>query len=92
MKAFNSNLMCRSGKMTISNRFLIITYQLPNLIYSFQAFLKRLQAAKPTPGLKRSEQLADYQRQAGYPRGPSYPICVSTINKGRSTSKTPTGR
>uniref|UniRef100_A0A3B4AER1 Cilia- and flagella-associated protein 97 n=1 Tax=Periophthalmus magnuspinnatus TaxID=409849 RepID=A0A3B4AER1_9GOBI len=30
------------------------------------AFLKRLESVKPTPGMKRSEQLADYQRQAGY--------------------------
>uniref|UniRef100_A0A7N5ZQ76 Cilia- and flagella-associated protein 97 n=1 Tax=Anabas testudineus TaxID=64144 RepID=A0A7N5ZQ76_ANATE len=30
------------------------------------AFLKRLESVKPTPGLKRSEQLADYQRQVGY--------------------------
>ncbi|KAK7912906.1 hypothetical protein WMY93_013117 [Mugilogobius chulae] len=30
------------------------------------AFLKRLQSVKPTPGMTRSEQLADYQRQVGY--------------------------
>uniref|UniRef100_A0A4W4DUX4 Cilia- and flagella-associated protein 97 n=1 Tax=Electrophorus electricus TaxID=8005 RepID=A0A4W4DUX4_ELEEL len=30
------------------------------------AFLKRLESVKPTPGMTRSEQLADYQRQAGY--------------------------
>ncbi|KAI1883543.1 hypothetical protein AGOR_G00232670 [Albula goreensis] len=30
------------------------------------AFLKRLESAKPTPGMRRTEQLSDYQRQAGY--------------------------
>lgn len=30
------------------------------------AFLRRLEAVKPTAGMKRSEQLADYQRHAGY--------------------------
>ncbi|KAG7461828.1 hypothetical protein MATL_G00195210 [Megalops atlanticus] len=30
------------------------------------AFLKRLEMAKPTAGMKRAEQLADYQRQARY--------------------------
>uniref|UniRef100_A0A8C5RKH1 Cilia- and flagella-associated protein 97 n=1 Tax=Laticauda laticaudata TaxID=8630 RepID=A0A8C5RKH1_LATLA len=30
------------------------------------AFLKRLEAVKPTTGMKRSEQLTDYQRQMGY--------------------------
>lgn len=30
------------------------------------AFLRRLESVKPTPGIKRSEQLADYQRQVGY--------------------------
>ncbi|KAJ8383105.1 hypothetical protein SKAU_G00038830 [Synaphobranchus kaupii] len=30
------------------------------------AFLKRLESAKPTPGMKRAEQLSDYQRQARY--------------------------
>ncbi|XP_073325208.1 cilia- and flagella-associated protein 97 isoform X2 [Pagrus major] len=55
------------------------------------AFLKRLESVKPTPGLKRSEQLADYQRQVGYQGAPSYPVCVSTAKKGRSASKTPSG-
>ncbi|KAM3864821.1 cilia- and flagella-associated protein 97 [Diretmus argenteus] len=31
------------------------------------AFLKKLESVKPTPGMRRSEQLADYQRQARYP-------------------------
>ncbi|XP_076870230.1 cilia- and flagella-associated protein 97 [Brachyhypopomus gauderio] len=30
------------------------------------SFLKRLESVKATPGMTRSEQLADYQRQAGY--------------------------
>ncbi|KAM9792155.1 cilia- and flagella-associated protein 97 [Neosynchiropus ocellatus] len=33
------------------------------------AFLKRLEAVKPTRGLKRSEQLADYHRKSGYQGG-----------------------
>ncbi|KAL8207340.1 UNVERIFIED_CONTAM: hypothetical protein K2H54_054877 [Gekko kuhli] len=31
-----------------------------------RAFLKRLEAVKPTVGMKRSEQLMDYQRQMSY--------------------------
>lgn len=30
------------------------------------AFLRRLESVKPTAGMKRSEQLADYQRSVGY--------------------------
>ncbi|KAJ8416533.1 hypothetical protein AAFF_G00358210 [Aldrovandia affinis] len=30
------------------------------------AFLKRLESAKPTTGMRRAEQLSDYQRQASY--------------------------
>ncbi|XP_061848305.1 cilia- and flagella-associated protein 97 isoform X4 [Colius striatus] len=30
------------------------------------AFLKRLESVKPTPGMRRSEQLMDYQRQMSY--------------------------
>ncbi|XP_029995309.1 cilia- and flagella-associated protein 97 [Sphaeramia orbicularis] len=52
------------------------------------AFLKRLETVKPTSGLKRSEQLADYQRQVGYLGGPSYPIFKSTTKKERPTSRT----
>ncbi|XP_067440866.1 cilia- and flagella-associated protein 97 isoform X3 [Thunnus thynnus] len=52
------------------------------------AFLKRLESAKPSPGLKRSEQLADYHRLVAYPGAPQSPIyTVSTTNKERSTSK-----
>ncbi|KAF3852353.1 hypothetical protein F7725_005708 [Dissostichus mawsoni] len=53
------------------------------------AFLKRLQTAKPTPGLKRSEQLQDFQRQAAYLGASSYPMCTSTNKKEKSPSKTP---
>ncbi|XP_029288554.1 cilia- and flagella-associated protein 97 isoform X2 [Cottoperca gobio] len=35
------------------------------------AFLKRLDSTKPTPGLKRSEQLEDYQRYVGSPSFPN---------------------
>ncbi|XP_070827639.1 cilia- and flagella-associated protein 97 isoform X2 [Chaetodon trifascialis] len=55
------------------------------------AFLKRLESVRPTPGLKRADQLADYQRQVGYLGAPLYPVCVSTVKKGRSASKTPSG-
>ncbi|XP_031132680.1 cilia- and flagella-associated protein 97 isoform X1 [Sander lucioperca] len=53
------------------------------------ALLKRLESVKPTPGLKRSEQLEDYQRHIGYAGAPSYSVCMSTAKKERSTSKTP---
>nr|XP_020457717.1 cilia- and flagella-associated protein 97 isoform X2 [Monopterus albus] len=56
------------------------------------AFLKRLESVKPTPGLRRSEQLADYHRHAGYLGGPSYPLCSrSTSKKERPTSRTVSG-
>uniref|UniRef100_A0A668T255 Cilia- and flagella-associated protein 97 n=1 Tax=Oreochromis aureus TaxID=47969 RepID=A0A668T255_OREAU len=48
------------------------------------AFLKRLESVKPTPGLRRSEQLTDYQRQAGYLGGSSYPICPRSVNSRAS--------
>ncbi|XP_040002738.1 cilia- and flagella-associated protein 97 [Xiphias gladius] len=51
------------------------------------ALLKRLESVKPTPALRRSEQLADYQHQLGYLGAPSYPICGSTSRKERSTSR-----
>jgi len=63
-------------------------------VYSWcfsQAFLKRLESVKPTPGLKRSEQLSDYQRQVGYLGAPSYPICKSTTTKERASSRTSSG-
>lgn len=54
------------------------------------AFLRRLESVKPTPGIKRSEQLADYQRQVGY-RGtcPVYQSTsrVSSAGKGLRQNK-----
>ncbi|XP_053275509.1 cilia- and flagella-associated protein 97 [Pleuronectes platessa] len=38
------------------------------------AFLKRLESAKPSYGMKRSEQEKDYQRLASYYGGPVYPL------------------
>uniref|UniRef100_A0A665TA05 Cilia- and flagella-associated protein 97 n=1 Tax=Echeneis naucrates TaxID=173247 RepID=A0A665TA05_ECHNA len=52
------------------------------------AFLKRLESVKPTPGLRRSEQLADYQRHAGYLGAPSHTISGITSEKKRPTSRT----
>uniref|UniRef100_A0A3Q4HBH5 Cilia- and flagella-associated protein 97 n=1 Tax=Neolamprologus brichardi TaxID=32507 RepID=A0A3Q4HBH5_NEOBR len=52
------------------------------------AFLKRLESVKPTPGLRRSEQLADYQRQAGYLGGSSFPICPRSVNSRASLPST----
>uniref|UniRef100_A0A672GI82 Cilia- and flagella-associated protein 97 n=1 Tax=Salarias fasciatus TaxID=181472 RepID=A0A672GI82_SALFA len=49
------------------------------------AFLKRLESVKPTPGLRRSEQLADYQRHASYLGAPLYPVCTSTSRKESTT-------
>uniref|UniRef100_A0A3B5B5U7 Cilia- and flagella-associated protein 97 n=1 Tax=Stegastes partitus TaxID=144197 RepID=A0A3B5B5U7_9TELE len=54
------------------------------------AFLKRLESVKPTPGLRRSEQLSDYQRQVGYLGAPSYPICRTTT-KNKSSNRTASG-
>ncbi|KAM7394324.1 hypothetical protein PAMP_021136 [Pampus punctatissimus] len=56
------------------------------------AFLKRLESVKPSTGLKRSEQLADYHRQVGYFGVPPSLICTSTTQKERSTSRTSSGR
>lgn len=36
------------------------------LFFDIKAFLKRLEAVKPTAGMRRSEQLMDYQRQMSY--------------------------
>ncbi|XP_077965184.1 cilia- and flagella-associated protein 97 isoform X2 [Gasterosteus aculeatus] len=55
------------------------------------AFLKRLESVKPTPGLKRAEQLMDYQQHATIMGAPSYPASMSTTKSDRSTSKTPPG-
>ncbi|KAM4603419.1 cilia- and flagella-associated protein 97 [Polymixia lowei] len=56
------------------------------------AFLKRLESVKPTPGMKRSEQLADYQRQARYLGASSLSIYKSTSKKERPSSRTPSGK
>uniref|UniRef100_G3Q0S0 Cilia- and flagella-associated protein 97 n=1 Tax=Gasterosteus aculeatus aculeatus TaxID=481459 RepID=G3Q0S0_GASAC len=53
------------------------------------AFLKRLESVKPTPGLKRAEQLMDYQQHAAIMGAPSYPASMSTTKSDRSSSKTP---
>ncbi|KAI3353156.1 hypothetical protein L3Q82_019706, partial [Scortum barcoo] len=52
------------------------------------AFLKRLESVKPTPGLKRSQQLADYQRFTGYLGGPSYPNSGPRPVSSRAVSTT----
>ncbi|XP_052320336.1 cilia- and flagella-associated protein 97 isoform X1 [Oncorhynchus keta] len=46
------------------------------------AFLRRLESVRPTRGMKRAEQLADYQRQAGY-----LGIATSLSAMDRSPSK-----
>lgn len=47
------------------------------------AFLKKLESVKPTPGMRRSEQLADYQRHVGYlGMCPVYPSS-SRISSGK---------
>lgn len=51
-------------------------------------FLKRLESVKPTPGLRRSEQLADYQRHARFCGVPSYPISTSASRKESLRSRT----
>ncbi|XP_037830823.1 cilia- and flagella-associated protein 97 isoform X2 [Kryptolebias marmoratus] len=51
------------------------------------AFLKRLESVKSTPGLRRSEQLADYQRHVGYLGAPSYPIYRSPVKKERCSRR-----
>ncbi|CAL8332829.1 unnamed protein product [Lota lota] len=50
------------------------------------AFLKRLEGVKATPGLRRTDQLADHQRQASYLR-PSRTSSNYTLSS--STSSTP---
>ncbi|XP_034444268.1 cilia- and flagella-associated protein 97 isoform X2 [Hippoglossus hippoglossus] len=50
-------------------------------------FLKRLESAKPSSGMKRSEQLADYQRLESYLGGPVYPMWPSS-KKDRSSCRT----
>uniref|UniRef100_A0A2D4L452 Cilia- and flagella-associated protein 97 n=2 Tax=Micrurus paraensis TaxID=1970185 RepID=A0A2D4L452_9SAUR len=56
------------------------------------AFLKRLEAVKPTTGMKRSEQLTDYQRQMGYFRTAGTPrrgkSALNHQSPSRGTSRT----
>uniref|UniRef100_A0A1A8HUM0 Cilia- and flagella-associated protein 97 n=1 Tax=Nothobranchius kuhntae TaxID=321403 RepID=A0A1A8HUM0_NOTKU len=52
--------------------------------------LKKLESVKPTPGLSRSEQLADYQRLTGRPAASSRPSFRPSTNRGRSSSRTST--
>ncbi|XP_034400288.1 cilia- and flagella-associated protein 97 isoform X2 [Cyclopterus lumpus] len=54
-------------------------------------FLKKLESVKPTPGLKRSEQLKDFQRHIRILGAPSYPVSMSPTKSERSISKTPSG-
>ncbi|XP_061107137.1 cilia- and flagella-associated protein 97 [Conger conger] len=49
------------------------------------AFLKRLESAKPTPGMKRAEQLSDYQRQARY-LGATSPSKLERTGSSRSSA------
>jgi len=46
--------------------------------FDIKAFLKRLEAVKPTPGMRRSEQLMDYQRQM------SYLSSLPSVRRGKS--------
>ncbi|XP_047189906.1 cilia- and flagella-associated protein 97 isoform X2 [Scophthalmus maximus] len=49
------------------------------------AFLKRLESVKPSNGMRRSEQLADYHRRATHFGAPIYPVSQSTSKKVRWT-------
>uniref|UniRef100_A0A8D3A5U7 Cilia- and flagella-associated protein 97 n=1 Tax=Scophthalmus maximus TaxID=52904 RepID=A0A8D3A5U7_SCOMX len=49
------------------------------------AFLKRLESVKPSNGMRRSEQLADYHRRATQFGAPIYPVSQSTSKKVRWT-------
>ncbi|XP_025889343.1 cilia- and flagella-associated protein 97 isoform X2 [Nothoprocta perdicaria] len=52
------------------------------------AFLKRLEAVKPTAGMRRSEQLMDYQRQMSYlGSSPSTRRGKSQLSPSRGTSR-----
>uniref|UniRef100_A0A1A7X5Q3 Cilia- and flagella-associated protein 97 n=1 Tax=Iconisemion striatum TaxID=60296 RepID=A0A1A7X5Q3_9TELE len=52
--------------------------------------LKKLESVKPTPGLSRSEQLADYQRLTRCPAAPSHVSFRPCANRGRSSSRAST--
>ncbi|XP_061572970.1 cilia- and flagella-associated protein 97 isoform X2 [Cololabis saira] len=55
------------------------------------AILKKLESVKPTPGLRRSEQLSDYERQIRYPGGRSNHLKCSITKEGRSRTRTSSG-
>ncbi|XP_037554162.1 cilia- and flagella-associated protein 97 [Nematolebias whitei] len=55
------------------------------------AFLKRLERVKSTPGLRRSEQLADYQRYTGYLGAPSGPLYRTSVKRQRRSGTTSSG-
>ncbi|XP_028301488.1 cilia- and flagella-associated protein 97 isoform X2 [Gouania willdenowi] len=55
------------------------------------AFIKKLESAKPTPSLKRSQQLADYQRNVGSLGLPSYSINTSGVDTGPASRMKSTG-
>nr|XP_043884525.1 cilia- and flagella-associated protein 97 isoform X3 [Solea senegalensis] len=48
------------------------------------ALLKRLESAKPTQSLRRSEQLAHYQRQTGYLEGSKFSVSPRSATHHRS--------
>lgn len=53
------------------------------------AFLRRLESVKATPGMKRSEQLADYQRYVGYlGKCPNQSLGPTSPGKGLNKNKT----
>ncbi|XP_023686496.1 cilia- and flagella-associated protein 97 isoform X2 [Paramormyrops kingsleyae] len=56
------------------------------------AFLKRLEAVKPTSGLRRVEQLADYQRHAGYLGDPTHSAAQSRPPSSRSSAGSSSSR
>lgn len=80
-----SHVTCNSPVIRLSHSALNRQREQQRIERENLAFLKRLESVKPSPGLKRSEQLADYQRYS------SYPMSMSTTRIGRPTRKTPSG-
>lgn len=54
-----------------------------------EAFLKRIESVKPTPGLKCSEQLADYKRVVGYLGGSLKNHIIPEVKGEKPASKVP---
>lgn len=54
-----------------------------------EAFLKRIESVKPTPGLKCSEQLADYRRVVGYLGGSLKNHIIPEAKGEKPASKAP---